>query len=164
MSLKALGSTQAGIFAEFRDLAERWRADAKWLKRYSPSDPVASTLERVADDLDALAKAIDGNDVYLTADEYAELQRVTPQSVRKWIREGKLRAIADGAGRYLIRRHEVVDKTRHDPPVGMRTRGKRAPSREALPDPLPHELPRPSEPPRARPPYKPTHWNDPNHR
>lgn len=156
--MTSFGATQAGILAEFRELADRWRADAKWLKRYGDGNPVASTLERAADDLDAMIKTIDGNDSFVTVDEYAEIHRVSPQSVTRWIREGTLRAVVTGGGRYLIRRHEIRDKSRREDQPSTQTRANRRKHGDGVTD----ELASLHEPPHRRPPHKPQHWNDPN--
>lgn len=147
--------TQAGMLAEFCELADRWRADAKWLKRYDAGSVVASTLERAAEDVDALVKAIDGNDAFLTVDEYAEMYRVTRQSVARWIREGTLRAIVTGGGRYLIRRHEVRDKDRREEQPSARARANRRTSGDGVQD---EQVPPPKVPYHRRGPG-PRHWN-----
>lgn len=158
--MTALGATQMGILGEFRELTDRWRADVKWLRRYDAGSPVASTLERAAEDLDAMIKAIASNESYVTADEYAEIHRVSPQSVTRWIREGTLQAIVTGGGRYLIRSHATRDKSRRENQPSARTRADRRKNGDGVPD----ERAMLHEPPHCRPRYKPKHWNDPNSR
>lgn len=45
------------------------------------------------------------NDIYLTVEEIAKQLRVSPDTVRRWIREGRLPAI-DLVGQYRIRRED----------------------------------------------------------
>jgi len=45
------------------------------------------------------------DDIYLTVEEIAKQLRVSPDTVRRWIREGRLPAL-DLVGQYRIRRED----------------------------------------------------------
>lgn len=80
-----------------------WRHEAEERRRISKSDPVADTLEYCAGELAARLRAIVAETEYLTPEEYAKLPhiKVTPQTVRGWIRTGQL-AAKEGPKGYLI--------------------------------------------------------------
>jgi excisionase family DNA binding protein len=55
-------------------------------------------LQSIADSVSQPAGATHSTDEFLTVDEVAESVKVTPPTVRAWIRSGKLRAINPSAG------------------------------------------------------------------
>lgn len=85
----------------FEQLARDWKADAERRSRVSKLDPIADTLTYCANRITAELKALETVEQRLTVDEYAKRERVTPQTVRNWIRNNRLPAIETTKG-YLI--------------------------------------------------------------
>lgn len=73
------------------------------------SDPVRDALaafidERIAVAMSKLARP--ANDGYLTPEDAAELARVTPETIRRWVRAKRLTRVGD-ARRVLVRRDDL---------------------------------------------------------
>jgi hypothetical protein len=84
-------------------VAKSWRSEAKERRRISASDPVADTLEYCASELAARLRTIADESQLETVEQRAKRERVTPQTVREWIRTSQLTA-QHGARGYLIPR------------------------------------------------------------
>jgi len=91
------------IVAVMKSTATGWKREAEKRRGISPVDPVADTLEYCAGELAARLRAAAANDEYETVEERAKRERVTPQTVRIWIRTSQL-AAEEGAKGYRIRR------------------------------------------------------------
>jgi hypothetical protein len=88
----------------FDKLAESWRARADELHTLAPGSEVGNTYNRCAEEIEMV-----GADLYveldrLTPEQYAQLNRVTKQTVRRWCRLGLLDCFEDERG-LLISRH-----------------------------------------------------------
>ncbi len=77
------------------ELAREWREKADSRRAISKIDPVADALDYCASKLIARARATEIATTQLTVDQFARLPQigVTPQTVRNWIRAGRLAAI-----------------------------------------------------------------------
>lgn len=88
--------------ATVRTVAEGWEKEAKERRRISATDPVADALDYCASEVMGELRDIERSSRYLTTDEYAAAVGVDVQTVRRWIRAGKLAAIRAPRG-YMIR-------------------------------------------------------------
>jgi excisionase family DNA binding protein len=98
-----MSGSLTAMFAELRGLADRWERDAKTRRHYTAADSVSDTLDLCAGELRAQVEALAGGTFYLTVEEYATLNDVTPQTVRTWIKRKELPAIQTDRG-WRIRR------------------------------------------------------------
>jgi hypothetical protein len=78
-----------------------WRQEAEKRRAISKSDPVADTLVYCAGELAARLRTLATELAYETVEQRAARERVTPQTVRVWIRTGQLSA-HHGAKGYQI--------------------------------------------------------------
>lgn len=93
------------IVLPFVNAARSWKEEAKKRRAISATDPVADTLEYCAGELAARLQEAEQTTQGLTVEEYARLDhvRVTPQTVRTWIRRGQLAAIDTPTGYRIAR-------------------------------------------------------------
>lgn len=89
--------------ASVRSVTDAWEKEAKRLKQLHVAGDVANTLEYCAGELRAQLREIEKGMRYLTTEQYADAERVDVQTVRRWIRTGRLDAVK-GPGGYTIRR------------------------------------------------------------
>jgi excisionase family DNA binding protein len=94
------------LFAQLRGVAEGWSREAARRRQISAVDPVADALSHCASELGEQLRQLDTDTAYLSVEDYARTQRVTPQTVRNWIRHGDLEAIRTERGVYRIRRDQ----------------------------------------------------------
>lgn len=80
------------VIATIERTAKSWRTEAEERRRISKSDPVADTLDYCAGELAARVRSIRHEAEFETVEERANRDRVTPQTVRIWIRNGQLPA------------------------------------------------------------------------
>jgi DNA-binding transcriptional regulator YiaG len=73
-------------------IAGTWRTEAAERRRISALDPVADTLEYCAAELQLRAREIEHAREEVTPEQYARAEGVTVQTVRTWIRQGRLPA------------------------------------------------------------------------
>lgn len=69
-----------------------WREEAERRRRISKLDPVAETLEYCAGELATVLKMTTTEHDYFTVEQFAAKEKVTPQTVRAWIRTDQLAA------------------------------------------------------------------------
>lgn len=81
---------------EVERAAESYRREAGQRRRHSPHDPVADTLEFVANDLIERARLLSDPTTLRSIEAYAAEHQVSAQTVRNWIRAGKLEAVPRG--------------------------------------------------------------------
>lgn len=93
------------MFAELATVAETWQVEAANRRRFTKTDPVADTLEHCAGELASQVEALKTGVYYLTVEDYAALNDVSPPTVRAWIKTGQLRAISTESG-WKIRKDE----------------------------------------------------------
>lgn len=91
------------IVSVMKSTARSWKSEAEKRRGISAVDPVADTLEYCAGELAARLRDASALDQYETVEERAKRERVTPQTVRNWIRTNQL-AAEDSAKGYRIRR------------------------------------------------------------
>ena len=99
------------VFASFRAVAEGWQAEAARRRKISATDPVADSLAYCAGELLSQVAQLSSDTAWLSVADFAQLSRVTPQTVRTWIRKGTLEAVATPGG-WMIRR-----EARHRAPL-----------------------------------------------
>jgi hypothetical protein len=87
--------------------ARTWRAEAEKRRGISKSDPVADTLEYCAGELTTGLKMVAAETQFLSVEQFARKERVTPQTVRAWIRENRL-AAEPGVKGYRIAKDATV--------------------------------------------------------
>lgn len=91
------------VFTTLQKAAESWSKEAAERRRISKSDPVADTLDYCAGEIAARLRTAESVADFETVEERARRERVTPQTVRIWIRTGQLSA-EDGPKGYRIPR------------------------------------------------------------
>jgi len=98
------------LIGAVRGLANGWRDEAERRRRISRADPVAEALDYCAGELDSELTELESSTATVTVsvEEYAAATGVTPQTVRNWIRSGKLRAMRSAKG-YRIARDAAHD-------------------------------------------------------
>ena len=79
-------------------LADNWSAEGTRRRHLSAHDPLADVLDYCASELRDRLQEIARDARYLSPEEYARDHRVTPQTVRGWIRTGQLEAVRTGKG------------------------------------------------------------------
>lgn len=101
------GDTQMQFpqLVEFAALADHWEARASQMVEYDTANPIARNLRTNARELRARITAVEEDEVFVTATEYARMHAVTPQTVRTWIRSGQLDALKGPGRGLLIRRN-----------------------------------------------------------
>jgi hypothetical protein len=92
---------QGYVVSAVERTAKTWKEEADKRRRVSAVDPVADTLDYCAGELVARLQTLAVETAYESVDERARRERVTPQTVRNWIRAGQL-AATDGPKGYLI--------------------------------------------------------------
>lgn len=92
------------VFAQLRGMAEAWTREAARRRQISGVDPVADTLGHCATELAQQLLELEADMGFLSVEDYARLHKVTPQTVRTWIRDGELPAVRTDRGAYQIRR------------------------------------------------------------
>jgi hypothetical protein len=75
-----------------------WREEAEKRRGISKVDPIADTLDYCAGEIAARLKTIEASSQRLTVEQYAARVKRTPQTIRNWIRNGQLAAIATTKG------------------------------------------------------------------
>lgn len=83
---------------EIERAAATYRQDAAARRRMSKHDPVADTLEYIADDLEERANRLADPTSLRSVEEYAAEHSVAPQTVRNWIHAGELESVPDAKG------------------------------------------------------------------
>lgn len=73
-------------------IAGTWRTEAAERRRISALDPIADTLDYCASELQLRVREIEHATEEVTPEQYARAQGVTVQTVRTWIRTGRLQA------------------------------------------------------------------------
>jgi hypothetical protein len=104
----------AAILADaLQNLATEWRTKATARRAVSKPDPVADALDFCAEQALACIRNVQVTSRQLTVDQYARLAHVdvTPQTVRNWIRGGRL-AATDTVKGYRIAAHAKVSPAR----------------------------------------------------
>lgn len=71
-------------------LAARWLEEAARRRKLSRLDAIADVLDYCAGELLEVAAAAREAELEDTVEEYARLEQVTPATVRKWCRRGKV--------------------------------------------------------------------------
>ena len=108
-----IGETEMidALFAQIRAFADSWTGEASHRREISAIDPVADTLDHCASRLRGYVAELDQGLAYVSPEEYGAAHGVTPQTVRKWIRDGELEAVMTEGGAYKIRRDARRRKT-----------------------------------------------------
>jgi hypothetical protein len=88
------------VVSAVEGVTRTWKQEAVKRREISKTDPIADTLEYCAGEIASRLKAVTV-DHRLTVEQYAKREKVTPQTVRNWIRGGLLPAIESSKG-YLI--------------------------------------------------------------
>jgi DNA-binding transcriptional regulator YiaG len=93
------------------DLAREWREKAEQRRLVSRIDPAADALEFCAGEAIARLRSVEITKQQLTVEQFARLAHinVTPQTVRNWIRSGRLAAVDTIKG-YRIAADAIVLK------------------------------------------------------
>jgi len=92
------------VIGDYDHLAEGFRKEAASRRSLEPNSPVANTYERCAEDVEKLGAALHEGLDLVTPEVYAELNRITPQTVRRWCRNDEITHFQDERG-LLIPRH-----------------------------------------------------------
>jgi hypothetical protein len=87
-------------------VTKSWRQEAEERRRISRVDPIADTLDYCAGEIAARLRSIVVESNTESVEERAQRERVTPQTVRIWIRTNQLPA-EHGAKGYRIPRDAV---------------------------------------------------------
>ena len=86
-------------------LAETWSKETEHRRAVSSVDPVADTLDYVSSELREKVSELRAAKAYLSTEEYAFLNNVSPQTVRRWIKSDQLNAMQLDDGGYRIPRN-----------------------------------------------------------
>lgn len=92
------------VFATLRRRVEELKAEARQRRKVTPDDAAADGMDYTADEVLVTLEECERASRELTVAEYARLHRVGRQTVRDWIRAGKLAARETARGEYLIPR------------------------------------------------------------
>jgi hypothetical protein len=99
-----------GVLAEFRDLGDALAQQASTRREVSEFDAAADALDYAARALFRKIEEVDQDHEYLTPEQYADQERVTPQTVRNWIRKKELQAKTTSKGHLIPRRAKRLRK------------------------------------------------------
>lgn len=80
------------VVGAIESVSRTWHEEAVERRRISKTDPIADTLDYCAGELAARLRDVASMTTDLTVEEYAQKVRVTPQTVRTWIRREELPA------------------------------------------------------------------------
>ena len=88
------------IVSAVEAVTRTWESEASKRRHISKTDPVADALEYCAGEIVSRVKAVQLSAPGLTVEQYAKLPhvRVTPQTVRSWIRNRQLLAVETPKG------------------------------------------------------------------
>lgn len=86
------------FFATIRTVGDGWRADAAARAKVWPEDPAARALAFCAGELDAVLGQLRRDTVTISVSEFAKAHGCREQTVRGWIRAGKLDAVKGPQG------------------------------------------------------------------
>jgi hypothetical protein len=92
------------VISQYDKLAESFRDEADRRVELNPQDPLVNSFRRCAVDIENLGTALHEKLDLITTEEYAELNRVSVQTVRRWCRLGEIEHFPDARG-ILIPRH-----------------------------------------------------------
>jgi len=98
------------LFGTIRAVAHGWRDEAVRRRRITQTDPVADTLEHCASEVEDQVQDLEAGAHFVTVEDYAELTGKTPQTVRSWIRRGRLQAVSTKHGLRIRRDAEPLKK------------------------------------------------------
>jgi len=101
------------VIEQYDRLAETVRIEADARREVWDTDPIASAYDRLALRLEKLGRILHEDLDLVTPEVFAELNRVTPVTVRRWCHNGQLAYLEDARG-LLIRRHSPLPRTRGD--------------------------------------------------
>lgn len=90
-----------GAMAPLEQLASGWISEVKRRRQFTAVDPVADTLEYCAGELNERIRLASFAQAEVTVDQFAELHRVLPATVRRWCRQNRLGARLTPGG-YVI--------------------------------------------------------------
>lgn len=99
------------VLSAMEQQAKSWRDEATRRRAISRADAIADTLDYCAGELTARLQDVRAVTEELTVEQFAHLESVTPQTVRTWIRDGRLAARPTARG-YRIRVGERVAAVR----------------------------------------------------
>jgi len=91
------------VFASLKALAGGWQEEANRRRKLTATDPAADALAFCAGELLEQVRQLSDDTLWLGVTDYATLHRISPQTVRAWIRKGELDAKRVGLG-WLMRR------------------------------------------------------------
>ncbi len=94
------------VLSSLRGELNDWRSNAEDRRRFTPNDPVADAIDALAARLEEVTKTIERDSEIVTAEVYAALHGVTPQTVRGWCRTGELSHVRSGK-KYSILRNAI---------------------------------------------------------
>lgn len=89
------------VFRKVEATVTTWRQEAARRRAISKSDPVADALDYCSGEIALVMRDAKAEIVTVSVDEFAARERVTPQTVRNWIRAELLPA-APGPKGYRI--------------------------------------------------------------
>jgi len=96
-------------FARLGGLSERWRTKADGRRELDPNDVPANTLVHCAGELDEEVVGLRELTDLLSVEQWASHHDVTPQTVRNWIKAGKLEVFETARGVRIPRKARRSD-------------------------------------------------------
>jgi hypothetical protein len=102
------------VFEPVLGKLKEFRRAAKERRSISAHDIGADTLDYCAAEVEQLIKEL-ASTRYLTAEQFAEMKDVTPQTVRSWIRKGELAAETTAKGVRIRVGSERVRRPKRSP-------------------------------------------------
>ncbi|MFL5580249.1 MAG: hypothetical protein ACJ8AO_07740 [Gemmatimonadaceae bacterium] len=95
-------------FTTLRKRLDELKAEAAKRRRVSAPDPAADALDYAADEIRVTVEELERASHELSVPEYSAYHRVSQQTVRDWIKAGRLDARRTAARGYLIKRDARV--------------------------------------------------------
>lgn len=96
------------ILTELRTLAIRWQGEAQARLKVWSGDPIGLAYQHAAAELQSEITRLTHESARVTVQEYAEMRGVSPQCVRRWIRNGYLPASKTRDGYSIARTARVI--------------------------------------------------------
>lgn len=109
------------VFADERDQAQEWRAEAARRRVLWPEDPVATVFAFCAGELEERVRRQELRTAQLTVREFAQLRRVSQPTVRRWIQKKRIQATWTSDGWSIARTEEPTPVRRRVRRVRLET-------------------------------------------
>lgn len=91
------------VFADELEQATAWREEADRRRALWPDDPVATVFAYCAGELEERVRRQRLRTAQLTVEEFANLHRVSPPSVRRWLKQGRVHGVKTSDGWVIAR-------------------------------------------------------------